>query len=81
MAFTLTKQGNTLGFTRDGLQVLGKYRKGARAWAIWLVNPDFLPGSELPVPESMRYYPDQAQAIAYAESIIDGEATARLAWW
>jgi hypothetical protein len=70
-----TKKGCCIGFTVKGESVTGCYRTKAKAWTIDLWIGDVCDLSR------RRSFGAKEEAVAYADTVIDLDATRRLAWW
>lgn len=73
----LTRRGNALGFTTQGETVAGQYDARSKTWRIFVDKgwgPSLTDGRN-------HTFVKKSEAIAYAETLIDPETTARLRWW
>lgn len=80
-AVTISAKGNAVGFTATGETITGRRSGCKTAWRIEVYREIGLVSLPVATDDRNRSFPSKATAAAYAATLIDDEATARLAWW
>lgn len=75
---TITKKGNTVGFTSAGESVTGKFMPNRKAWFIAVYNEA---GRTNSLDTRNRSFGDKAAAADYAATLVDAKVTEEKKWW
>lgn len=76
--FTITKKGNTLGFTTAGESVTGKYMPKRKAWFIAVYSEA---GHMSTLDDRNRSFGEKKDGEDYAGTLIDTKVTDEKKWW
>lgn len=75
----ITKNGNAVGFTKDGHTVTVGYKPNSKTW--YVVTVEDTGKTQLPINEFSRNFPTKEDAGQYAAGIVDYNKTKEKAWW